>query len=138
PPISGAATEAAGLIGNTRINRLAAEVDRLHDVVALLAQAIIDTDTHAANVDIDARRLVFVDDRDDPTNGLHGVEVAPFLDLGDGATLAPSDRRCIGAHTSRINADDQRAIRRDDFLARPQDELGGDKAIELRGNKSLS
>src|SRR5262249_40605286 len=71
--IGGAATEAAGFIGDTGINRLATEVDRLHDVVALLAQTVIDTDPHAGDVDIDARRLVFIDNGDNPSHGLHGV-----------------------------------------------------------------
>src|SRR5262249_33383562 len=78
-----------------------------------------------------------MDDGSDPARDLHSVEMTALLNLGNDAALPPSNRRRVGAHASGIDADNQRPMRLDLFLSRPQDEIGRNEAVALRRNERL-
>src|SRR5262249_50696267 len=75
PPICWTAAEPAGLVRDPRINRSSPEVHGLHKMVPLLAESVVDPDTHTADVDIDADGLVLVDDADNPADHVHRIEM---------------------------------------------------------------
>src|SRR5262249_28310443 len=138
PPICWPAPEPAGLVRNAGVNWFATEVDGLHDMVPLLSESIINANTHTADVDVDARRLVLIDDADNPADNLHRIEMATFFDLGDGAALPPSNRGRVSPHAGRIHTNAQRTVRFDPLPASPPDELGTNEAVKARGDERLA
>jgi len=97
-----------------RLYGLAAEVDRVHNLVApLLYQPVINANTKAANVDIDLGRLVLADNLSNPTRNFHRIKAAASLRLDDAVATTPRDRTGVCAFAGGIDANDERAIRFD-------------------------
>jgi hypothetical protein len=103
----------------------------------LLYQPVINANTKAAHVDINRGGLVLTDNLSNPTRNFHRIETATTFSLDDAVTAAPCDRSRVRSFSSRINANDERAIGFDLFPARFHHEVVRDEAVKARGHESL-
>ena len=90
-----------------RLNRLAAEIDAVdYRAVALLFQAIGNTNTKAANINTYFNRLIVADNLSNQTRHFHRIKAMTLFYLGDAVPLPPSNGGTVCALCRRVNAND--------------------------------